>query len=619
MAELVIRSSSGDEQRIQLEEEEYVLGRDPTVSIPLRDRKVSRQHARIFLKGASYHIEDLGSVNGVLVDGVPFQGSRKLAPGNEYDVGGFLILYVPGTQDQQRAFSFTGKTAPFADQEFLLPQGELEVGRVDGNAIVIPDTSVSRNHALVVVTQRTVAVHDLGSSNGTLVNGNRVSKRTLAPGDVVAFGNVEFEFQATGSSAVKLPAALGVLRDTSSASKIAIALAGASAALLIGTLVYLLAGGTGSSVAPISPREYRHETEIDDSLKRADLAVQEEDWEKAIESYHEVLDKDPIHVRARDDLRVVIRNQEHGRALQRARNELNNRSYRAAITTAMTVPSTAYHAEAAAKIASSARKQLVSRLVERANIACRRQEWSQCQEDAIEAFSLSPQSLELLSLIEQAETAMRSQEIEFSKFERPVTDESLQMFARHSDPRVRSAVSRYIEDDLEGALRSVSTINDSDKGRELSEIFSKLKQELDAADLADQAGNARSAIEHWQAALHLDARVLPVAQGSPIRTRLERNAGTELYGLGELAFRRGMHIDAFHYWSKGARLAPRNVQLQQGLERLEKQGVQTLKELDGDTKASCALIREVLATTQPSSPTNIKAKSASQKYSCHSS
>ncbi len=72
------------------------------------------------------------------------------------------------------------------------PDRTLAVGRTATSDVPIFDTTVSRRHALVGLTKRGVVVTDLGSRNGTYVNGNRVSSAVLARGDVVSFGKVAF-------------------------------------------------------------------------------------------------------------------------------------------------------------------------------------------------------------------------------------------------------------------------------------------------------------------------------------------------------------------------------------------------------------------------------------------
>jgi len=87
----------------------------------------------------------------------------------------------------------------------LLPNGErvtlgertLSVGRSTECDIVIPDTNVSRRHAEIRPTIDGFSLVDLGSTNGSLVNGERVTQRELREGDELVFGNTRFLFQAS--------------------------------------------------------------------------------------------------------------------------------------------------------------------------------------------------------------------------------------------------------------------------------------------------------------------------------------------------------------------------------------------------------------------------------------
>ncbi|MDT3441543.1 FHA domain-containing protein [Pseudofrankia sp. BMG5.37] len=70
-----------------------------------------------------------------------------------------------------------------------LTQGATSIGRALDNDIVVGDLLASRQHAEVLVGRSGVEVVDLGSANGTFVNGQRVERRLLAVGDVVAIGH----------------------------------------------------------------------------------------------------------------------------------------------------------------------------------------------------------------------------------------------------------------------------------------------------------------------------------------------------------------------------------------------------------------------------------------------
>jgi pSer/pThr/pTyr-binding forkhead associated (FHA) protein len=76
------------------------------------------------------------------------------------------------------------------------PDRTLAVGRAATSDVPICDATVSRRHAMVGLTKRGVVVTDLGSRNGTYVNGKRVTSAVLTPGDVVSFGQAAFEVTA---------------------------------------------------------------------------------------------------------------------------------------------------------------------------------------------------------------------------------------------------------------------------------------------------------------------------------------------------------------------------------------------------------------------------------------
>jgi hypothetical protein len=75
----------------------------------------------------------------------------------------------------------------------------MSVGRVSDNELALNDTSVSKIHAALTMNpQGTLLVADTGSTNGTYINGRRISygeSRPIEEGDVVGFGDVEVRFR----------------------------------------------------------------------------------------------------------------------------------------------------------------------------------------------------------------------------------------------------------------------------------------------------------------------------------------------------------------------------------------------------------------------------------------
>jgi len=69
---------------------------------------------------------------------------------------------------------------------FSLAGGELTIGRIPGNALVIDNAGVSRRHAVIRVKGDKVILEDLGSANGTFVRGQRIEEYELRDGDEIS-------------------------------------------------------------------------------------------------------------------------------------------------------------------------------------------------------------------------------------------------------------------------------------------------------------------------------------------------------------------------------------------------------------------------------------------------
>ncbi|WP_431964512.1 FHA domain-containing protein [Actinacidiphila sp. bgisy160] len=83
-----------------------------------------------------------------------------------------------------------------AGERFGIGDKPLTFGRKAGNTVVIASVSVSRLHAEVRREGHGFVLYDRGSSNGTRVNGERVTSHVLQPGDEIAIGDETFGFEA---------------------------------------------------------------------------------------------------------------------------------------------------------------------------------------------------------------------------------------------------------------------------------------------------------------------------------------------------------------------------------------------------------------------------------------
>lgn len=84
---------------------------------------------------------------------------------------------------------------PYRGKKLPLEQGRHVLGRRASCDIVLSETTVSRRHACLEYLDGSYYLTDLGSANGTFVNGNQIQRKKLAPGDEVALGSNRFIFE----------------------------------------------------------------------------------------------------------------------------------------------------------------------------------------------------------------------------------------------------------------------------------------------------------------------------------------------------------------------------------------------------------------------------------------
>jgi len=95
-----------------------------------------------------------------------------------------------------------------------LADGQYVIGREQGASIIIPDPSISSRHADILVKGNLVQIRDLGSSNGTWINGHRVQGsgwRLVGDTDALRVGVVDLAIELTGEAASKPPVFVGAV------------------------------------------------------------------------------------------------------------------------------------------------------------------------------------------------------------------------------------------------------------------------------------------------------------------------------------------------------------------------------------------------------------------------
>lgn len=205
MYKLVISDDEGHTTVVPLLRDEITIGRNEGNTIRLTERNVSRRHARLIRRNGSYVVEDLGSYNGVTLNGERIDHDAELAAGDQLGIGDYALAF-------QSDVAVTANTLPSPElktqppprlvvvgepasgAEFSLNKPALRIGRDERLDIWIDHKSISHEHAEIQVTDGKVTVYDLDSANGMRVNGIEASRAVLETGDMLELGEVRFRF-----------------------------------------------------------------------------------------------------------------------------------------------------------------------------------------------------------------------------------------------------------------------------------------------------------------------------------------------------------------------------------------------------------------------------------------
>ncbi len=212
-------SDQGPQSYALKPDETITLGRNPDNHIVVPDQGVSRYHARISWDGSHYVLTDLESANGTFVNGKPVgRAPWVLESGDHITLDKFAIRFeVPGGRGAGKYAPAAQPTVirerqepaarprllvtrgPDSGKDFQINSPSVTIGRESNHAdweIRLSDPAVSRPHARIEKSGAGFVLVDLGSVNGTRLNGSPVlGSMPLKDGDVIIVGESRLLFR----------------------------------------------------------------------------------------------------------------------------------------------------------------------------------------------------------------------------------------------------------------------------------------------------------------------------------------------------------------------------------------------------------------------------------------
>ncbi|MDY0170096.1 MAG: FHA domain-containing protein [Thermoguttaceae bacterium] len=159
----------------------WVIGGGADCDLVIDLPTVSARHCRLTQQGHRFLLEDLGSTNGTFVNGLRIASAVAVSHGDTVTLGKSVPMPWPEVEQQ-----------PW--------QGVVRIGRATDNDVVLDDPRVSRSHArLESLPGGGAVLEDLGSTNGSFVNGRRIAGRVkVQAGDTIALGRYTFQLTPQG-------------------------------------------------------------------------------------------------------------------------------------------------------------------------------------------------------------------------------------------------------------------------------------------------------------------------------------------------------------------------------------------------------------------------------------
>lgn len=201
---------------IPITDETITFGRAPDCTVEIDDPKVSGLHSAMVCQPVGFELKDNNSTNGTYVNGHRIT-SHYLGDGDAIEIGNIELRFLideprlPAAArahgGEQRGTAYAHLhfvSGPHEDESQAIGDDQVIFGRRDDCTFSISDLQVSAMHCAVTRTDTGFVLTDLRSSNGTFVNGRRITEsQPLNPGDLVQFGECVAEFRVAGGVAAE--------------------------------------------------------------------------------------------------------------------------------------------------------------------------------------------------------------------------------------------------------------------------------------------------------------------------------------------------------------------------------------------------------------------------------
>lgn len=196
-------------ESVWLVDSRFSIGRASNNSLMIEDNSVEAMHAEIVNQQDQLTLHKKSPKGSVKVNGLEVKASSPLKANDSISIGSIELELI----DSQSLSSIPVKQAPWSlhssaswlEQHDYIIDKKTVIGRDSSCDICLNLDYLSRKHISLEPVNGKLLIEDLNSSNGTFVNGERVQKAELKPGDKIKLDVLTFEVRGPSASPANDP------------------------------------------------------------------------------------------------------------------------------------------------------------------------------------------------------------------------------------------------------------------------------------------------------------------------------------------------------------------------------------------------------------------------------
>ncbi len=539
--------------------------------------------------------------------------------------------------------SLRGTSGPWAGKIYPLDKPVIGVGRVPPNEIVLDDDSVSRAHAEVAKVGAGYVVRDLGSANGTTVNGQPIEEHPLKPGDSIRFGVIELTYSGPAAKAEAGPGDPAAKRK-----KLLLAAVGVVALFVtLGVVKKILTPpepDPSLAQQDATPTAEQAVAEREEAIARHKIRMrgymEQNDWDRALVEADAIVALDPINLDARKAKTVAQREQGMKTLFDEAKRKKELGQDAEALERFFQIPKDSeYYRRARSEVRNLARDVLAPKLkgdcygyhnannYDQSYEICGRLLDYTCHSDD------APVDEKALKYRKYAEGRLKGKRPDFKEWICPselahwFTEEDTvfttmvkkEIEKLYPEPAISDAMKIYA---LEGkpklsydALKRLRVNQKFNKSFALIDQLSEKLQIVDGKFTDGQTqflqGKIVEADREWGVAIEKDKELMPANLQSHLIKEIRKSLGDGWHREGTKYRERNQWKLAAEAWKRGAERDPSNLEINGAIRNLE---VQADMILSG--APDCGELKDALALTREGSPANKKAHEMFKERDC---